>query len=67
MISAHYGVIPRLMTIPPAYFRRAVLEGVPYPVRGIPDVHQPPGRVGGQQSHVRGLHELDFTVMARFS
>ena len=34
MISAHYGVIPRFMTIPPAYFRRAVLEGVPYPVRG---------------------------------
>lgn len=34
MISAHYGVIPRFMTTPPTYFRRAVLEGVPYPVRG---------------------------------
>ncbi|NPV92475.1 MAG: molybdopterin-dependent oxidoreductase [Firmicutes bacterium] len=34
MISAHHGVIPRLMTIAPAYFRKAVLEGVPYPVRG---------------------------------
>jgi anaerobic selenocysteine-containing dehydrogenase len=34
MIGAHYGVIPRFMTVPPTYFRRAVLEGVPYPVRG---------------------------------
>ena len=34
MISAHHGVIPRLMTVAPAFFRRAVLEGVPYPVRG---------------------------------
>ncbi len=35
MISAHYGVIPRFMTIPPAFFRRAVLEGDPYPVKGF--------------------------------
>lgn len=34
MISAAHGVIPRLMTVPPAYFRKAVLEGAPYPVRG---------------------------------
>jgi anaerobic selenocysteine-containing dehydrogenase len=34
MISAGYGIIPRLMTIPPTYFRQAVLSGKPYPVRG---------------------------------
>jgi anaerobic selenocysteine-containing dehydrogenase len=34
MISAYHGVIPRLMTVAPAYFRNAVLEGTPYPVRG---------------------------------
>ncbi len=34
MISTYHRVIPRLMTIAPAYFRKAVLEGVPYPVRG---------------------------------
>lgn len=34
MIGAHYGVIPRLMTVPPAYFRQAVLKSDPYPVRG---------------------------------
>jgi len=34
MISAHHRVIPRLMTIAPAFFRKAVLDGVPYPVKG---------------------------------
>ncbi|MCB2225401.1 MAG: molybdopterin-dependent oxidoreductase [Desulfarculaceae bacterium] len=35
MLSAAHGVIPRFMTIPPAYLRRAVLEGEPYPVKGM--------------------------------
>jgi anaerobic selenocysteine-containing dehydrogenase len=34
MISTHHGIIPKLMTVAPAYFRQAVLEGVPYPVKG---------------------------------
>jgi anaerobic selenocysteine-containing dehydrogenase len=34
MISAHHRVIPRLMTVPSAFFRKAVLEGKPYPVHG---------------------------------
>jgi len=34
MISAHHGVIPRLMTVAPAFFRQAVLQEDPYPVRG---------------------------------
>ncbi len=34
MISTYHGVIPRLMTVAPAFFRKAVLEGTPYPVRG---------------------------------
>ena len=34
MIGTYHGIIPRLMTVPPAYFRKAVLEAVPYPVRG---------------------------------
>jgi anaerobic selenocysteine-containing dehydrogenase len=32
MIHAYHRPLPKLMTVPPAYFRRAVLEGVPYPV-----------------------------------
>jgi len=35
MISAHHRVIPRFMTIPPAFLRKAILEGVPYPVRAV--------------------------------
>ena len=35
MISTSHGVIPRFMTIPSAFFRKAVLEGVPYPVKGL--------------------------------
>jgi len=34
MIGAHYRLIPRFMTVPSAFFRKAVLEGKPYPVRG---------------------------------
>ncbi len=34
MISTYHGIIPRLMTVAPAYFRKAVLEDKPYPVRG---------------------------------
>ncbi|RLB39404.1 MAG: hypothetical protein DRH20_03660 [Deltaproteobacteria bacterium] len=33
MIHAHHGTIPRLMTVPPAHFREAVLADTPYPVR----------------------------------
>ncbi|GBC62720.1 hypothetical protein DENIS_3697 [Desulfonema ishimotonii] len=33
MIHAHHRTIPRLMTVPPAFFRKAVLEDIPYPVR----------------------------------
>jgi anaerobic selenocysteine-containing dehydrogenase len=34
MIGNAHGIIPRLMTNAPAFFRKAILEDVPYPVRG---------------------------------
>ncbi len=34
MVANAHGVIPRLMTNAPAYFRKAILEDVPYPIRG---------------------------------
>lgn len=34
MLNAHHQTLPGLMTVPPAYFRRAVLQNEPYPVRG---------------------------------
>ncbi len=33
MIHAYHGAIPRLMTVPPAYFREAVVNENPYPVK----------------------------------
>ena len=35
MISTYHRTIPRLMTVPPAYFRKAILEGIPYEVKGF--------------------------------
>ncbi|MGD9300557.1 MAG: molybdopterin-dependent oxidoreductase [Desulfobacterales bacterium] len=32
MIHAHHGTIPKLMTVPPAFFKQAVLQSTPYPV-----------------------------------
>jgi len=33
MIHAHFGTVPRLMTVPSTYFRRAVMGETPYPVK----------------------------------
>ncbi|MDY6880712.1 MAG: molybdopterin-dependent oxidoreductase [Thermodesulfobacteriota bacterium] len=33
MVHAHHHTLPRLMTVPPAFFREAVLEGSPYPIK----------------------------------
>jgi anaerobic selenocysteine-containing dehydrogenase len=33
MIHAHYKAIPRMMTVPPGLFRKAVFEKSPYPVK----------------------------------
>jgi len=35
MISARKGVIPRLMTIAPSFFKKAILEEDPYPVKAF--------------------------------
>ena len=33
MVHAFHGTVPRMMTVPSAYFRKAVLEGLPYPIK----------------------------------
>jgi anaerobic selenocysteine-containing dehydrogenase len=35
MLGAHHRTIPRMMTVPPSFFKQAVLEETPYPVRGL--------------------------------
>ncbi|MFP4256439.1 MAG: molybdopterin-dependent oxidoreductase [Desulfobacterales bacterium] len=32
-LNAYHGTNPKLMTVPPAFFRKAVIEETPYPVR----------------------------------
>lgn len=65
MISAHYGVIPRYMTIPPAYFRRAVLEGVPYPVRGYSGMcTNPLVAWADSKATYEAFMSLDFTAVS---
>jgi anaerobic selenocysteine-containing dehydrogenase len=65
MISAHHGVIPRFMTIPPAFFRRAVLQGDPYPVKGFYVMGSNPllSYADSRQTY-EALMNLDFMAVA---
>jgi anaerobic selenocysteine-containing dehydrogenase len=65
MIGAFHGIIPRLMTVPPAYFRKAALEGVPYPVRGYYGMCTNP-LLAWADSEVtyQAFMSLDFVAMA---
>ena len=65
MIGAFHGTIPKLMTVPPAYFRKAVLDGVPYPVRGYYGMCTNP-LVAWADSRVtyEAFMNLDFVAMA---
>jgi len=65
MISAHYKIIPRLMTVAPAYFRKAVLEGVPYPVRGYYGMCTNPLMTWADSKITyEAFQSLDFTAVA---
>jgi len=65
MISAHHHVIPRLMTIPPAMFRKAVLTGDPYPVRGYYGMcTNPLVAWADSPTTYRAFMDLDFVAMA---
>ncbi len=65
MISAHHRVIPKLMTVAPAFFRKAVLEGAPYPVRGYYGMCTNP-LVAWAESRVtyESFMSLDFVAVA---
>ena len=65
MIHSHHGAIPRLMTVPPAYFRQAVLEGRPYPVRGayVQCANPLVGYADSRRTH-EALRTLDFLAVA---
>ncbi len=65
MISAHHRVIPRLMTIAPAFFRKAILEDIPYPVRAAYMMCCNPmlSYADSRQTHA-ALSKLDFLAVA---
>jgi len=65
MLHASHGTIPKMMTVPPAYFRRAVLEGVPYPVRGAyMQGTNPVLAYADSRMTVEALMKLDFLAVS---
>lgn len=65
MLSVRHGVIPRFMTIPPAYFRKAVLEDDPYPVRGYYGMCTNPLVAWADSPRTfEAFQALDFVAMA---
>ncbi|RLB29120.1 MAG: molybdopterin oxidoreductase [Deltaproteobacteria bacterium] len=65
MIHAYHHTIPRLMTVPPVYFRKAVLEEIPYPVKGayMQCVNPLLGYADSRQTY-EALMKLEFLAVA---
>ena len=65
MIHAAHGTIPRLMTVPPAFFRKAVLEADPYPVKGAyVQCANPVMAYADSNRTVEALSRLDFLAVS---
>ncbi|HWP95485.1 MAG TPA: molybdopterin-dependent oxidoreductase [Syntrophomonadaceae bacterium] len=65
MLGAYHGTIPKMMTVPPAYFRQAVLEGAPYPVRGYYGMcTNPLVAWADSPTTYEAFSSLDFVAMA---
>lgn len=65
MLGAFHHTIPRFMTVPPALFRKAVLEDIPYSMRGYYGMCTNP-LVGWADSRLtyEALMRLDFIAIA---
>jgi len=65
MIHTFHHTIPKLMTVPPAFLRRAMLEGFPYPVKGAyVQCSNPVMAYADSRMTVEALDQLDFLVVA---
>lgn len=65
MIGAFHGTIPKMMTVPPAYFREAVLNNNPYPVRGYYGMcTNPLVAWSDSKASYEAFMSLDFMAMA---
>ncbi len=65
MIHTHFGTVPRLMTVPSAYFRKAVLDETPYPVKAAYMQCTNPlmGYADAELTH-QALTKLDFLAVS---
>jgi len=65
MIGAAHRVIPRMMTVPPAYFRKAILDEFPYQVKGFYGMCSNPllSYADSRQTY-DAFMKLDFIAMA---
>ena len=65
MIHAYNNAIPRMMTVPPALFRKAVLDDSPYPVRGAyMQGTNPLLTYADSRMTLRALMKLDFLAVS---
>ena len=64
MIHAYHHTIPRLMTVPPAFFKKAIIEASPYPVKGayIQGANPVLGYADSCQTR-EALFKLDFMAL----
>ncbi len=65
MIHAHHGTIPKMMTVPPAFFRKAILSGEPYPVQAayIQCANPLLAYADSRQTH-EAMMKLDFLAVS---
>jgi anaerobic selenocysteine-containing dehydrogenase len=65
MIHAHHEAIPRLMGVAPGLFKKAVLEGFPYPVKGAyMQGTNPMLTYADSRQTFEALTKLDFLVVS---
>jgi len=65
MINAHYRTLPKFMTVPSAYFRKAVLEEKPYPIKAayVQCANPLPGYADSNRTY-QALMALDFLAVS---
>ncbi len=65
MVNKAYGVIPRFMTVPSSFFKKAVLEGYPYPIKGYFCMASNPVLCWPDSNEtIRALKALEFFVIS---
>jgi len=65
MVSAYHGVIPRLMTVAPSFFKKAILDGDPYPIKGFYAMcANPMMSYAGSPQTYEAFMKLDFIAVA---